>query len=262
VELQSRLDELKKQGLGLVAISYDSSQTLKAFSDSRRITFPLVSDPGSAIIRRFGLLNTTVEPGSATFGIPFPGTFIVDRRGTVRSRHFEEAYQERNTAASLLVRQGATALGPAVIAETPHLMMTAAVSDDKVAPGERLSLVFDIAPRRGIHIYAPGKHTYQVVRITFAPQPWLRAHETKYPPSEIYTFKPLDERVEVYQQPFRLVQDVTILATREAQKLLANQSSIALTGRLEYQACDDKVCYKPESVPVRWTLELKPLDRK
>ena len=41
------------------------------------------------------------------------------------------------------------------------------------------------------------------------------------PPSEIYHFKPLDERVEVYQKPFRLVQDVTILATPEAQKLLA-----------------------------------------
>jgi AhpC/TSA family/Disulphide bond corrector protein DsbC len=262
VELQSRLDDLKKQGLGLVAISYDSRDTLKAFSDSRHITFPLVSDPGSAIIRRFGLLNTTVEPGSATFGIPFPGTFIVDRRGEVRSRHFEEAYQERNTAASLLVRQGATALGPAVIAETSHLMMTAAVSDEQVAPGERLSLVFDIAPRRGIHIYAPGKHTYQVVKVTIDPQPWLRVHPTTYPPSEIYTFKPLDERVEVYQQPFRLVQDVTILATREVQKQLEGQKSIVLSGKLEYQACDDKICYKPESVPLRWTLGLKQLDRK
>ena len=69
-----------------------------------------------------------------------------------------------------------------------------------------------------MHVYAPGKHDYRVVRLTIDPQPWLRAHDTRYPPSEIYHFKPLDERVEVYSKPFRLVQDVTILATPEVQK--------------------------------------------
>ena len=84
MELQRRVGDLKQRGLGLVAISYDSAATLKTFSDSRRITFPMLSDSGSAIIRRFGLLNTTIEPGQPTYGIPFPGTFIVDRQGTIR----------------------------------------------------------------------------------------------------------------------------------------------------------------------------------
>jgi hypothetical protein len=43
---------------------------------------------------------------------------------------------------------------------------------------------------------------------------------------------------------------------------MAGQSSIVVSGRLEYQACDDKVCYMPQSVPVKWTLPLKPLDRQ
>lgn len=262
MELEGRVGELKKQGLGLAAISYDQPETLKAFSDARRITFPLLSDKASAIIRRFGLLNTTVEAGSPMSGIPFPGTFIVDRKGIVRQRHFEQAYQERNTAASILVRQGATPFGPSVTAETPHLMMTAALSDEQVAPGERLTIVFDIAPRRGMHVYAPGKHPYQVVAVRFDAQPWLRAHQVTYPVSEIYNFKPLNERVEVYQQPFRLVQDVTILGSREAEKLIAAQSSIVLSATLEYQACDDKVCYAPQRVPLKWTLPLKSLIRK
>jgi len=262
VELESRVGELKKQGLGLAAISYDRPETLKAFSDARRITFPLLSDRESAIIRRFGLLNTTVEAGSPMFGIPFPGTFIVDRKGIVQQRHFEQAYQERNTAASILVRQGATPFGSSVTAETPHLMMTGALSDEQVAPGERLTIVFDIAPRRGMHVYAPGKHPYQVVNVRFDAQPWLRTHPVAYPASEIYNFKPLDERVEVYQQPFRLVQDVTILGSREAEKLLTGQSSIVLSATLEYQACDDKVCYTPQRVPLKWTLPLKTLLRK
>jgi hypothetical protein len=262
VELQSRLADLERQGLALVAIIYDSPETLKVFATARGITFPLLSDRGSAIIRRYGLLNTTVEPGTDTYGIPFPGTFIVGRDGIVRSRHFETAYQERNTVASVLVRQGMSPTGPLVTAETPHLSVNAAVSDEVVAPGERVSVVVDVTPRRGMHVYAPGGHTYRVVRLTLDSRPWARMHEPVYPPHEIYHFKPLDERVEVYQRPFRLVQDVTILATREAQKLLAGMPALTISGRLEYQACDDTICYQPQSVPVSWTLKVKGLDRK
>jgi hypothetical protein len=260
VELQGRYDELRRQGVGLVAISYDSPEILKTFAASRGITFPLLADAGSAIIRRFELLNTTVEPGSRTYGIPFPGTFVVDQEGVVRSRHFEDAYQERSTVASLLVRRGTTPFGPTTTTETKHLTVVASVSDEAIAVGERISLVFDIEPRAGMHLYAPGRHSYQVVRVTLDPQPWLRAHDVDYPQSEIYYFAPLDERVEVYQKRFRLVQDVTILATPDVQKALLNETHLTIRGRLEYQACDDKLCYSPQTVPVSWTLPLKALD--
>ncbi len=57
---------------------------------------------------------------------------------------------------------------------------------------------------RNIHVYAPGKHTYQVVNVEVASRPWLRVKPTSYPPSTIYHFKPLDERVAVYSKPFQL----------------------------------------------------------
>jgi len=31
-------------------------------------------------------------------------------------------------------------------------------------------------------------------------------------------------------------------------------------GTLHYQACDDKVCYRPETIPVQWTLSLTPIE--
>lgn len=113
-----------------------------------------------------------------------------------------------------------------------------------------------------MHVYAPGKHDYQVVKVTIDPQPWLRAHETRYPPSEMYHFKPLNERVEVYSKPFRLVQDVTILATPEVQKLLSTLSTITIAGSIDYQACDDKICYNPARVPISFSVTMKPLDRQ
>ena len=102
MELQGRYADITKQGLGLVAISYDSPETLKKFSDSRGITFPLISDAGSATIKRFGLLNETADQKSRTYGVPHPGTFVLDRKGVVVSRFFEDAYQERYTASTVL----------------------------------------------------------------------------------------------------------------------------------------------------------------
>ena len=243
--------------MGLAAISYDPVETLAKFSSERGITFPLIADPGSAIIKRYGLLNTTVEPGTRTDGIPFPGTFMLDRRRVVRSRHFETAYQERNTAGSILVREGATPFGPAMSVETRHLRLTAALSDREVTPGTRLSIAVDVEPGPGMHVYAPGKHSYQVISVTLDPEPWLKVTPLTYPASEMYHFVPLDEHIEVYAKPFRLMRDVTILATPEARKLLAAMKTVTITGVVNYQACDDTLCYAPQSVPVKWMVPIR-----
>ena len=174
-----------------MGISYDSVETLKKFADSRGITFPLVSDPGSAIIKSYGLLNTQQDPTARSYGIPHPGTFIVDRNGVVTSRFFEDAYQERYTAAAILVTQGVDPAGMPATARTNHLTMRASITDTSLAPGERVSIVVQITPNPKMHLYAPGKHSYQVVRLVIDPQPWLRAYDTTYPPPEIYHFKPL-----------------------------------------------------------------------
>ena len=262
MELQGRYADIQARGLGLVAISYDSVATLEKFASSRGITFPLVSDPGSFIIKRYGLLNDTVEPANRAYGVPHPGTLIIDRRGVVTSRFFEDAYQERNTAGSMLTRLGMDASGLTLRASGPHLVFDASVSDASVAPGERITIALVIRPAPGIHVYAPGTHSYQGVRLALDPQPWLRVHATQYPQSEIYHFKPLDERVDVFTKPFRVSTDLTILATPEVQKMLAGRESLAVTGALEYQACDDKVCFNPARVPVSFVVTLKPLDRK
>ena len=151
---------------------------------------------------------------------------------------------------------GQSASGP-VRADTMHLTVVTSVSETAISPGQRVSLAFEVTPKKRMHVYAPGKHDYQVIAVKLDPQPWFRVQPTTYPPSEIYHFEVLDEKVETYGKPFKLVQDVTILSTPEAQKLLAASPSITLSGRLEYQACDDRVCYAPTRVPVSFTLAVK-----
>jgi len=140
---------------------------------------------------------------------------------------------------------------------TNHLTVEARVSRTSVAPGASVTVTLDVTPRRTMHVYAPGKHDYQVVGLAITPQAWLRVDPTKYAPAETYYFEPLDETVEVYSQPFRLTRQVTLLDTAAARKALAGRPSVEIAGALEYQACDDKVCYAPAKVPVRFTLTIE-----
>jgi len=140
--------------------------------------------------------------------------------------------------------------------DTMHVTVNTSISDTEITAGKKVSLTFDVTPKRNMHVYAPGKHDYQVIAVQIDPQPWLRVEPTHYPPSEIYHFKELDEKVETYGKPFKLVQDITVLNTAAAKKALA-ASPLKLTGRLTYQACDDKLCYAPTRIPVSFTLTAK-----
>ena len=260
MELQGRVGELRAQGLSLVAVSYDPVETIATFAGRRSITFPLLSDPGSTVIRQYGLFNESHEPGTRSYGVPHPGTFVLDPRRVVTARFFEEVYQERSTAASIVVRQGGSGAGPSLTAANQHLSVKATVSDGDVAPGSRVTLAFDVTPGRRMHVYAPGAD-YQVIGVTLDPNPLLAPHDTVYPASEIYHFVPLDERVPVYMKPFRLTRDVTVAATKEAQQALRGMTTLTLSGKLEYQACDDRICFKPNAVPFKFELTVKPLDR-
>src|SRR6476620_11455411 len=95
-----------------------------------------------------------------------------------------------------LAAQGA---GP-VRNDTMHLTVNTSISDVEAAPGKKLSITFDVTPKRSMHVYAPGKHDYQVITVKIDPQPWLKVAPTIYPPSEIYDFKELNEKVEVYSK--------------------------------------------------------------
>jgi len=47
-----------------------------------------------------------------------------------------------------------------------------------------------------------------------------------------------------------------VLTTAEAKKALS-AGPVKLSGRLRYQACDDKVCYAPSRIPVSFDLTAK-----
>ncbi|MGE5243609.1 MAG: protein-disulfide reductase DsbD domain-containing protein [Betaproteobacteria bacterium] len=140
-----------------------------------------------------------------------------------------------------------------------HVDLTAYPSDSAIAPGNRITLAFNVVPHPGVHVYAPGadKQGYRPIAVRIDPSPLVQVLAPVYPASEIYVFQPLNERVPVYQKPFTLLQDIVLQGTPQAQQALRGQTSITIKGTVDYQACDDKVCFNPESVPLSWTFTLR-----
>lgn len=107
-------------------------------------------------------------------------------------------------------------------------------------------LAFDVTPKRGMHVYAPGSK-YRPIAIALEPQKSFTVGEVVYPPPDRYYFKPLNETVDVFRKPFRLTVELHAVEGAAA-------ASPTLAGTLEYQACDDRVCYLPESIPFQMRL--------
>jgi peroxiredoxin Q/BCP len=93
--LNSVAADMAAAGWPLAGISYDSPATLKAFSEAKGLSYPLISDTGSATITAFGLLNETHAPGSRFHGIPHPAIVFIAADGTVKAVLQEEGYRNR-----------------------------------------------------------------------------------------------------------------------------------------------------------------------
>jgi len=168
----------------------------------------------------------------------------------VYGSRFRRITFDNNSERGGLLRQGSV------------LTVTSYATDEVAALGTHFSLVLDVTPGARVHVYAPGARDYRPVTIRVEPQPGLLVKVPRYPKSEDYFFKPLNEHVPVYQHAFRIMQDVTLDPSREGTAALKDVTSLTINGRFEYQACDDRVCFAPQSVPLSWTIGVKPLDRE
>jgi DsbC/DsbD-like thiol-disulfide interchange protein len=154
------------------------------------------------------------------------------------------------TASSVWPAAGAARV---VTKSSRHLAFTASLSPDIVRPGTTLLLAVDVRPKTGIHVYAPGTQ-YRPVAIAIEPNPALSIDEVVYPRPMSYLFKPLNESVLVYERPFRLTLHMTVGGTPAQVAALTAESRLTIKGQLTYQACDEKVCYLPVSMPLDWSL--------
>lgn len=134
---------------------------------------------------------------------------------------------------------------------TDHLDVTAYV---RTGAAGAFSLVLDIDPRERIRVYAPGSAEYHGVTVTAAPTPFLHFHPPAFSTPERLNLPPPYDEVSVYRTPFR----VSIEASPGNSQDLQATKDVVVRGVLQYQACNDKVCFPPASVPLSWTIPVRP----
>lgn len=279
MELQAHQEEFRKRGLSVAAISYDSVEVLKDFATRRGITFPLLSDKDSQVIRAFGILNENAPRDSFVYGVPNPGTYVLNGAGVVTAKYFEDDYTERVTASDILARQfGANPSAGPGVQETRHLRLAAASSANAARGGQKIALVLNIELKPGMHVYAPGVRGYKPVAwemLTAPVKPEGEAQtageadrpeqvrlpgrlftEVAWPAPRMLHLKAIGETVPVYEKKLRLVREVTIPSDKLLREVTSPSGVLTLEGVFRYQACDAKTCYNPVSLPLVFAIQI------
>ncbi len=89
----------------------------------------------------------------------------------------------------------------------------------------------------------------------------MKVGAARYPRRATMPSAPLNEHVKVFDRPFRILQDITLALTPALRQRATAKETLTVRATLEYQACDDKVCFRPDSVPVTWSIVLTPIER-
>jgi thioredoxin:protein disulfide reductase len=136
-------------------------------------------------------------------------------------------------------------------AETAHLKLSASASADRIRPGQRIALTLDIELKPNMHVYAPSVEGYIPIEWSMAPNTTIVVQPMVTPPPHMLHLEAIDETLPVYSGRFRLVRDITIASDSKLK------GTVTIEGTLRYQACDDRMCYVPKSVPLKWTLRVQ-----
>jgi len=241
-------------GIRVYALSYDEQEPLKDFAAAYNITYTLLSDPGSEVIRQFGILNTIIaEDDHPWFGIPYPGTYLLDSTGTITHKFFEN---------NLAVRVGPEQLLRAFRGESLAELTTPAHEEEpKEEPeavtasvyleGESLALsvqrelVARLTVPGGSHLYAsPAPQGMVAVDIELDENPLLVLRDIVRPASETHSLKGTAETFEVHHGQVELRLPITI---NGAVTKGGGPNEVVIAGVLRWQSCNDEVCDLPVS---------------
>lgn len=117
---QEILPRIRAAGASLVAISPQTARYCQITADKRSLDFPLLSDTGNDVARRYGLVFKVSDGmlallrgfgieladynGESSAELPVPGAFVIARDGRIDFEHVNPDYRERLEPDAILRR--------------------------------------------------------------------------------------------------------------------------------------------------------------
>lgn len=255
VELQAAMPKFIEAGIRLYAISYDELGALEDFASHHDITFDLLADEGSKVIREFGILNHHVTEEQVPYhGIPFPGTYLVDEAGVVTAKAFHRAVAQRESAEGLID----AALGEILLrSEEPTTEHT---GDDEIGfsmtyhggggvlrGGAIRRLVVRVDLPEGLHIYdEPVPAGMVATSFSLTGPEGMRSLPVEKPPTDTLDLPGVGP-LQVWSGHVDFV--MPVWGTDAVASLVRpdNPDHVTIEVDVAYQACDDEVCRLPRT---------------
>ena len=186
VQLEESQEAIRRNGLAVVAISFDGAPALREFAREKKITFPLLSDPRSKTIRDFKVLDTSVRPDNPAYGVPYHGLYVVNDKGVVVSRFFEGGIG--HSAGIVLTRLfGSPVNTHAKLVKYDHLSLTYYANTDSVSAGDYAPITWDLGSSSA-----------------------FSASPVEYPAPQVVSLPRMPEKLPIYRGAVRLSRLVTI----------------------------------------------------
>jgi peroxiredoxin len=115
---QQILPQIQELGATLVAVSPQTPDNSLTIIEKQELAFPVLSDKGNAIARQYGLVfkisdqlrklyeqgkfELTHYNGDDSWELPMPGTFIIDKSGTIQLASVNADFMQRLEPAAIL----------------------------------------------------------------------------------------------------------------------------------------------------------------
>jgi hypothetical protein len=146
---------------------------------------------------------------------------------------------------------GASSLGAQMRA--PKAVLATAVETATVRAGRPATLTLKVTLPPEIHIQSdkPRDPAFFPTALVLTPPAGLTVTATTYPKAVDFRQEGQPEPLAVFEKTFTVTVSVAIAASVKPGELI-------VPGRFDYQACDDKVCYRPIKTDVKWTLAVAP----
>lgn len=246
------MNEFDAANVAVYALSYDEADALRDFRAAHGISYTLLSDPNSEVIRAFGILNTLIDANDHPwFGIPYPGTYVVSADGDIIHKFFDNNLAVRAGAAQLLRAAVGQAtvhsdeVAPGSIEEVEEVEVSVRLEGDSLSPTVLRDLVARFRVPAGRHVYAlPAPAGSIAVDIVLDDSDRLVQRPVIRPQADAHQLAGTDETFEVHHDLFELRLPLTVNS--------ASEPEITISGALVWQTCDDQVC----DIPVRRRFEL------
>ena len=243
MELQDHVEAFEAAGVRVIAVSPEPVEVIARFAERHGVTFPVLSDAGSAMINQYGILNTGVPEDHRLYGMPFPGAYLTDAEGRIARKHFNTNYRVRESAETIIrgdlgewhdpVGHPAASEGGAV---------SAALGSRELMPFSRIDVLVRIDLPEGRHAYGePVPEGLTATSVTVTGPEDLRVEPPVMPPTRPLFVEGIGEELHVFDGDIR----VRVPISYRSSEAPGGGDTVPITVEVRYQACDELVCFLP-----------------